>query len=280
MYLEFFRQATRSEKTPDGLDPFPYQSRLAQKNEDWPDLLDVPTGLGKTAAVVLAWLYKRTVVHDPKTPRRLIYCLPMRVLVEQTYENTIGWLDRLGLLAGEAKWEDVENEQELKSYVPRPEEDKLLQSGWATRQGLTGSPIAVHLLMGGAERTDWITWPERDAILIGTQDILLSPLNRGYAAGRARWPMDFGLLNNDCLWVFDEVQLKGYERAEGHPESRPDVTRPIGALRPLVARADAGAAGTPRAVPPCLSRSIASRRRLAREPRGRREGQEIRMMRS
>lgn len=207
-YLEFFRQATRSEKTPDGLDPFPYQSRLAQKNEDWPDLLDVPTGLGKTAAVVLAWLYKRSVMHDLKTPRRLVYCLPMRVLVEQTYENTIGWLDRFGLLAGKAEWEDVQNKQRLKSYVARPEEDKLLQSGWATQQGLTGSPIAVHLLMGGAEQTDWITWPERDAILIGTQDMLLSrALNRGYAAGRARWPMDFGLFNNDCLWVFDEVQL-------------------------------------------------------------------------
>lgn len=207
-YLEFFRQAMRSEKTPGGLDPFPYQSRLAQKNGDWPDLLDVPTGLGKTAAVVLAWLYKRIVIHDPKTPRRLVYCLPMRVLVEQTYENAIGWLDRLGLLAGKDECEDVGNERRLKSDVARPEEDKLMQSGWATQQGLTGSPIAVHLLMGGAERTDWITWPERDAILIGTQDMLLSrALNRGYAAGRARWPMDFGLLNNGCLWVFDEVQL-------------------------------------------------------------------------
>ena len=50
--------------------------------------------------------------------------------------------------------------------------------------------------------------PERDAILIGTQDMLLSrALNRGYAASRFHWPIDFGLLNNDCLWVFDEPQL-------------------------------------------------------------------------
>ena len=26
-------------------------------------------------------------------------------------------------------------------------------------------------------------------------------------AGRARWPLEFGLLNNDCFWVFDEIQL-------------------------------------------------------------------------
>src|SRR5262249_40200627 len=45
---------------------------------------------------------------------------------------------------------------------------------------------------------------------IGTQDMLLSRvLNRGYAASRFHWPIDFGLLNNDCLWVFDEPQLMG-----------------------------------------------------------------------
>ena len=52
--------------------------------------------------------------------------------------------------------------------------------------------------------------PERECILIGTQDMLLSrALNRGYAMSRFRWPVHFGLLNNDCLWVFDEIQLMG-----------------------------------------------------------------------
>ena len=31
--------------------------------------------------------------------------------------------------------------------------------------------------------------------------------NRGYGMARARWPMHFGLLNNDALWVLDETQL-------------------------------------------------------------------------
>ena len=26
---------------------------------------------------------------------------------------------------------------------------------------------------------------------------------------RFRWPMHFSLLNNDCLWIFDELQLMG-----------------------------------------------------------------------
>ena len=64
--------------------------------------------------------------------------------------------------------------------------------------------------MGGEDADEWDLDPEKPAILIGTQDMLLSrALNRGYGMGRFRWPMHFGLLNNDCLWVLDEIQLMG-----------------------------------------------------------------------
>src|SRR5262249_31123183 len=71
------------------------------------------------------------------------------------------------------------------------------------------SPV---LLMGGEElespKRDWDIYPERPCIIIGTQDMLLSrALNRGYGMSRYRWPMHFGLLNNNCLWVMDETQL-------------------------------------------------------------------------
>jgi CRISPR-associated endonuclease/helicase Cas3 len=39
--------------------------------------------------------------------------------------------------------------------------------------------------------------------------LLSRALNRGYGMSRYRWPMHFGLLNNDCLWVLDETQLMG-----------------------------------------------------------------------
>lgn len=186
-YSKFFIQATGIQQG-----PFPYQERLA--TEGWRDLLDIPTGLGKTAAVVLAWLYKR-INNDPDTPRRLVYCLPMRVLVEQTYENAIRWLDRLGKLAGTVDWEQLEIKQGLISYTPNP--------------GADG--IAVHLLMGGSEdMRSWAEYPEKSAIIIGTQDMLLSrALMRGYGMSRYQWPVYFALLHNDALWVFDEVQLMG-----------------------------------------------------------------------
>lgn len=179
-----------------GYQPFPYQRRMALA-ETFPSILNVPTGAGKTAAAILSWLWRRRFASGEvraQTPRRLVYCLPMRVLVEQTYENACRWLENLGLLAS----------------VPgdgRPASDG-------------GARIAVSRLMGGENSGgrgfsgsaggDWDAYPERDAILVGTQDMLLSrALNRGYGMSRYRWPVHFALLNNDCLWVMDEVQLMG-----------------------------------------------------------------------
>jgi CRISPR-associated endonuclease/helicase Cas3 len=71
-------------------------------------------------------------------------------------------------------------------------------------------PVGVASLMGGEVEEDWEIYPERPYIIVGTQDMLFSrALNRGYAMSRYRWPVHFGLLNNDCLWVCDEVQLMG-----------------------------------------------------------------------
>lgn len=164
-YLEFFKELT-------GHAPYPYQEDLGL--DPWPDLLDVPTGLGKTAALVVAWLWKR--LHsDPETPRRLVYCLPMRVLVEQTERNATAWA--------------------------KGSEKQFLDAGLEVP--------TVSTLMGGDVDLAWIK-AERPAILVGTQDMLLSrALNRGYGMSPFQWAVHFGLLHNDAFWVFDEVQLMG-----------------------------------------------------------------------
>lgn len=70
--------------------------------------------------------------------------------------------------------------------------------------------IPVHVLMGGAIADSWDRNIAGEQILIGTQDQLLSrALHRGYAMNPHRWPMHFALLNNDVLWVLDEIQLMG-----------------------------------------------------------------------
>ena len=119
---DFFRRATG------GLDPFPYQRTLAN-GDRLPWLVDVPTGGGKTAAAVLGWLWRR---HHSSgetreaTPRRLVYCLPIRVLVEQTLRNVRQWLANLDLLA------------------QRPGEQYK---------------VGAYQLMGGELEMGWDTWP-------------------------------------------------------------------------------------------------------------------------
>jgi len=162
-----------------GNTPYPFQVRFANE-PNLPELVDIPTGMGKTAMVVLGWLWRRQFHEDASirkgTPRRLVYCLPMRVLVEQTVESAKASIEAL-----------VEAQYISPDSAPK-----------------------VYTLMGGDIDKDWDAYPEADAILIGTQDQLLSrALNRGYAMSRYRWPMHYGLLNNDSLWVMDEIQLMG-----------------------------------------------------------------------
>lgn len=156
-----------------GHPPYQYQARLADQGPVV--ALDVPTGCGKTVAAVLPWLWRRRFHPDPDvrrgTPHWLVVCLPMRTLTEQVSRDVRGWLERLEL-----------------------------------------ADLGPHVLMGGEDLGDarWRRDPDRDAIVVGTVDMLLSrALNRGYAMSRYQWPVDFGLLNNGTHWVFDEVQLLG-----------------------------------------------------------------------
>jgi len=167
-YEDFFSKAFKDRRN-----PYPYQINLAI--DHWPDTMSIPTGLGKTAAIVLAWMFKR-LQNDPLSPRRLAYCLPTRGLVEQTTDNIKEW------------------------------KSNLVEAGF---YGVNPTPEAFSMLGGHIDR-EWDSYPERESIIVGTQDQLLSrALNRGYSMSRFRWPIDFGLLHNDCFWVMDEVQLMG-----------------------------------------------------------------------
>lgn len=170
-FARFFQLGT-------GHAPFPFQTRLAA--DGLPDVLEVPTGFGKTEAVVLAWLWRRH-LSSPEVRRslavRLVYCLPMRVLVEQTETRVRECLER-------ARGTGLPG-------LPDPERD-------------------VHALLGGRVDREWEGRADHSSIIVGTQDQLLSrALNRGYGMSRFMWPVHLALLGNDCHWIFDEVQLMG-----------------------------------------------------------------------
>ena len=158
-FVDFFCQAT-------GHQPYSYQKELAKS--DSYNVVNVPTGAGKTESAVLGlWLWKR--MNDERVPKRLVYCLPMRVLAEQTYEKVKKWIKNLDL------------------------EER----------------ISVHLIMGGSDARIATILPNKECIIIGTQDILVSgALNRAYGANTPySWPIVFGWLNNDCMWIMDEIQI-------------------------------------------------------------------------
>ena len=159
-------------------------------------MLPIPTGLGKTE-VALAWAW-RLLVEKTQEPLHLVYCLPMRSLVTQTVQRLKGYFIA------------------LKTKKPEIE-------------------VGVHQLMGGAIEDEWVRQPDKPWVLVGTQDQLLSrALNRGYAMSRFEWPVHFGLLNNDCRWLIDEVQLMGpglwttsqldWMRRKRFPSLKPCVT--------------------------------------------------------
>lgn len=166
-FEEFVGRATGGRR------PYPYQQGVAELG--LPEQLCVPTGAGKTMAVVLGWLYRRLFHPDlevrGQTSRRLVFVLPMRVLAEQTVREITTWLTNLGL----------------------------------------AKEVGCHLLLGGERlNSPWRAHPEQDMVIVGTLDMILSrALNRGYGESRATWPIDFGLFQNDCQYVFDEVQLMG-----------------------------------------------------------------------
>jgi CRISPR-associated endonuclease/helicase Cas3 len=173
------------EKCTAGEVPYDYQLRIA--NEGFPDQINAPTGAGKTLAVVLGWLYRRRFHPDPEvrkaTPHWLVICQPMRTLVEQVRDNVDQWLTAAELNFDEKRVNDPQYQ-----------------------------PVHRFVFMGGepTSKNDWRLSAEEDAIIIGTQDLLLSKaLNRGFGSSRNLWPVEFGVLNSGCQWVFDEIQLLG-----------------------------------------------------------------------
>jgi CRISPR-associated endonuclease/helicase Cas3 len=161
MFDEFFRRAT-------GYAPHGYQARIAR--DGLPDVVEAPTGTGKTG-VILAWLWRRLHGPDPDgTPRRLIYALPQRTLVDQVAGEARNWLAALDL----------------------------------------ADDVALHVVMGrrGETQGEWREDMHQPAIVVGTVDSLVSKaLVRGYGISRGLFPIDFALVTNGARWVIDEIQL-------------------------------------------------------------------------
>ena len=167
-----------------GHDPYPWQRRLYARLVAGavPSAVDVPTGCGKTACVLLALLAR---IENPSLPRRVVHVVDRRALVDQSAEAVRGWVDRMGALSS-------------------------LSRAFDTCAAFPAArPVALGVLRGGyADEGAWRLDPARPSVLVGTVDMVGSRLLfAGYGSGRSRRAMDAGLLGQDALVLLDEAHL-------------------------------------------------------------------------
>jgi CRISPR-associated endonuclease/helicase Cas3 len=166
--------------------PFRWQKRLWAEMVavNLPDVIDIPTGLGKTAIIPI-WLLAIAVQSPRLTlPRRLIYVVNRRTVVDQATDTAIRIREKL-------------------PTVPKVAEalGKLSAD--------SASPLAISTLRGEhQDNKEWETDPARAAIIIGTVDMIGSRLMfAGYQSSQRMRPFMAGLIGQDVLLIHDEAHL-------------------------------------------------------------------------
>jgi CRISPR-associated endonuclease/helicase Cas3 len=179
-----------------GHPPFPWQARLLHEiadRERWPDLLDLPTGSGKTAAIDVA-VFHLALTAEPGQDRtaamRIAIVVDRRLVVDDAF--------------GRAK--------KLAAALAEPGSAPVVRAVAARLGHLAGPgrpPLAVARLRGGTPREDdWAKTPCQPTVLCSTVDQVGSRLLfRGYGVSDRMLPVHAGLLGSDALILLDEAHL-------------------------------------------------------------------------
>ncbi|MBA3810321.1 MAG: type I-U CRISPR-associated helicase/endonuclease Cas3 [Caulobacteraceae bacterium] len=166
---------------------YKWQRRLL---EEWfcvgctPDALDLPTGLGKTSVIWL-WLAARAI--GANLPRRLIYVVDRRAVVDQATAVADMIAERLG-----------------PSAAAGPATQIRAALGLSGEESLPISTLRGQHL----DNRRWLEDPASSAIVVGTVDMIGSRLLfEGYGVSRKMRPVHAGLIGVDSLIVLDEAHL-------------------------------------------------------------------------
>ncbi len=171
-----------------GYEPFPWQWRLAEQvlsQRKWPGVIDLPTGTGKTALLDVAVF--AMAAQPAITPRRVVFVIDRRIVVDQVYKRAQKIRDRL---------------EEADTPVLRQIRARL-------RELSGGEPLGVAALRGGIPIDgEWTHRPDQPWVVVSTVDQFGSRLLfRGYGITPGMRPIHAGLAGNDCLVILDEVHL-------------------------------------------------------------------------
>ena len=177
-----------------GNPPFPWQRRLYEKwvSGNFPKSCDLPTGAGKTSVVAL-WLI--ALAENPEEiPKRLVYVVNRRTVVDQT-------TDEVEEMAKKLANADRQNLSKIRAKLSR-----LSAIGFSEKEG----PLAISTLRGQmADNRAWSADPCRPAVIIGTVDMIGSRLLfGGYRIGFKSRPLHAGFLGKDALLIHDEAHLE------------------------------------------------------------------------
>lgn len=185
-----------------GQTPFAWQARLAEQvcgGGGWPEILDIPTGAGKTAVIDIALFHLACAANGGQgtVPRRIAFVVDRRLVVDDAYR-------RAQLLAARLIKPDAETSilgrvaKALKDLA-NPDDDCLTEE----------PPLAVARLRGGMPlEGDWARTPCQPTILVSTVDQVGSRLLfRGYGVSPGMRPIHAGLLGSGALVFLDEAHL-------------------------------------------------------------------------
>lgn len=188
-YPEFFREIWK-------VKPFAWQEELlAQVVEEgqWPSLIDLPTGTGKTSTIDIAlFALALDAAKDPverQMPRRIAMIVDRRIVVDQAH-------DRADVL-----------KESLAAAVPGTVCAQVRDALVSLSGG--GPALNTSVLRGGIVRDEtWARRPDVPAVLASTVDQIGSRLLfRGYGLSTGMRPIHAGLLSADTLFLLDEVHL-------------------------------------------------------------------------
>jgi CRISPR-associated endonuclease/helicase Cas3 len=176
-----------------GVQPFPWQIVLYDLfvKGSYPQSAALPTGLGKTSIIAI-WLCALATKPDT-TPRRLVYVVNRRTVVDQTTAEA------------ERLCESLQQKPELSEI--RSTLTKLCALPLPTPDA---PPLAISTLRGQfADNGEWCADPARPAVVVGTVDMIGSGLLFSrYSRGFKTRPLHAGFLAQDALLVHDEAHLE------------------------------------------------------------------------
>lgn len=186
-FADFYAQV---HSTPDGSrrEPFPWQEQLLDRvlTDRWPELIDVPTGLGKTSVLDVAVF--AAALDRERVPRRCFFVVDRRLIVDEAYRHA-------------CRIRDVLDTASADSVAGRVASALLLEND--------EEPLEVTRMRGGVTWSwRWVERPDRQAIVVGTVDQIGSRfLFRGYGVGKQLRPIDAALVGTDSLIIVDEAHL-------------------------------------------------------------------------